>query len=419
MRIPIYKSRPIEPNPARFDAGQRINDFILLSEAFSNSYLLQTAAGNIQVNAGMGFEAPVIQHNFAAFSDAPLRYLILTQGHVDHVGGVAYFREHHPGLSVIAQAGNPQHQAYDGLLAAFRGNRSAFAFTDKFVGAFEHYAQHGYSAFPAQDVPLPDILFDDRYHFALGGLEVEVIAVAGAETNDSVIVWLPQHKICLTGNLFGCPFGHFPNLVTIRGDRYRDALTVAAAVQVVLDLGADTLLYGHHAPVVGKELIATELTVLRDAILYVHDATVKGMNAGADVHTLMATIQLPAELEVGQGYGKVSWSVRAIWENYAGWFRHESTTELYDQPRSVIDQDLIELAGGPEAIIERAQVKLAAKQYVEALHLLDIVRPLQCQVPAAVTAALAAHRGLLEDSANFWLSAWLRNQIRLLQSQGA
>jgi len=196
-------------------------------------------------------------------------------------------------------------------------------------------------------------------------------------------------------------------------------LTVAAAVQVVLDLGADTLLYGHHAPVVGKELIATELTVLRDAILYVHDATVKGMNAGADVHTLMATIQLPAELEVGQGYGKVSWSVRAIWENYAGWFRHESTTELYDQPRSVIDQDLIELAGGPEAIIERAQVKLAAKQYVEALHLLDIVRPLQCQVPAAVTAALAAHRGLLEDSANFWLSAWLRNQIRLLQSQGA
>ena len=186
------------------------------------------------------------------FSGAPLRYLILTQGHVDHVGGVAYFREHNPGLSVIAQAGNPEHQAYDGRLAAFRGNRSAFAFTDKFAAAFEHYAQHGYTSFPAQDVPLPDILVEDRYHFSLGGLEVEVIAVPGAETNDSVIVWLPQHKICLTGNLFGCPFGHFPNLVTIRGDRYRDALTVAAAVQVVLDLGAETILYGHHEPVVGK-----------------------------------------------------------------------------------------------------------------------------------------------------------------------
>ena len=45
-----------------------------------------------------------------------------------------------------------------------------------------------------------------------------------------------------------------------------------------------------------------------------HDETVKGMNAGKDVHTLMAEIELPPELDVGQGYGKVSWSLRAIWE---------------------------------------------------------------------------------------------------------
>ena len=176
---------------------------------------------------------------------------------------------------------NPEHQAYDARLARFRGNRSAFAFTDKFANAFAVlYRCTGHTEYPAQDVPRPDILVEDRYSFSLGGLDVEVIAVPGAETNDSVIVWLPQHKICLTGNLFGCPFGHFPNLVTIRGDRYRDALTVAAAVQVVLDLGAETILYGQHQPVVGKALIATELTVLRDAILYVHDATVKGMNEG-------------------------------------------------------------------------------------------------------------------------------------------
>jgi alkyl sulfatase BDS1-like metallo-beta-lactamase superfamily hydrolase len=144
-----------------------------------------------------------------------------------------------------------------------------------------------------------------------------------------------------------------------------------------MDLGAETILYGHHGPVVGKALIKTELTALRDAILYVHDETVKGMNAGLDVHTLMAEIQLPAELEVGQGYGKVSWSVRAIWENYAGWFKHASTTELYAQPQSVVHQDLIELAGGPEAI--------------------------------------AAHETLLDASENFWLSSWLKNQIKELQ----
>ena len=416
MRNPIYKKRPVEPNPARF-GGERINDFIVLSPAYSNCYLLQTPAGNIQINAGMGLEAPVIKSNFDDFSSDPLRYLILTQGHVDHVGGVAWFRQHNPGLSVIAQAGNAQHQAYDALLGPFRGARSAFAFTDKFANAFAYYAEHGHTDYPPQDVPVPDILVQDSYSFSLGGLEVEVIAVPGAETNDSLIVWLPRHKICLTGNLFGCPFGHFPNLVTIRGDRYRDALTVAAAVQVVLDLGAETILYGHHEPVIGADLIVTELTVLRDAILYVHDETVKGMNEGVDVHTLMAEIQLPPELEVGQGYGKVSWGVRAIWENYAGWFKHESTTELYALPQSAIHSDLIELAGGPAVMVERAQRKIADKKYVEALHLLDIVLSQQQDLPAAVSAAIAAHENLLQGSENFWLSSWLNNQVKLLEAR--
>jgi alkyl sulfatase BDS1-like metallo-beta-lactamase superfamily hydrolase len=413
MRNPIYKQRPVEPNPAFF-GGQRINDFIVLSEAFSNCYLIETADGDIQLNAGMGIEAPVIHQNFSSFREVEIKFLVLTQGHVDHVGGVGYFREKFPGLKVIAQAGNPEHQAYDARLAPFRANRSAFAFTEKFANAFNDYASHGLKEFPAQDVPVPDILVNERHAFTLGGLEVEVIAVPGAETNDSVVVWLPQHRICLTGNLFGCPFGHFPNLVTIRGDRYRDALTVAAAVQTILDLKPETILYGHHGPVEGAEIIEAELTALRDAILYVHDETVSGMNAGKDVHTLMAEIQLPAELEVGQGYGKVAWGVRAIWENYAGWFHHRSTTELYDQAPAAVYADIVQLSGGPGALVEKAEEKLAAGENVQALHLLDILLPDHRDAPGVREAIIAAHRALEKESENFWLTSWLNNQIKQL-----
>jgi len=416
MREPIYKSRPVQPNATRF-GGERINDFVVLSEGFSNCYLLQTSEGNIQINAGMGMEAPVIKHNFDQFSAATVKHLILTQGHVDHVGGVAYFREQNPGLQVIAQADNPQHQDYDTRLAPFRGNRSAFAFADKFTDLFSYYTEQGYTDYPQQDVPVPDVLFKERYAFTLGGLEVELIGVAGAETNDSLIVWLPQHKICFTGNLFGCPFGHFPNLVTIRGDRYRDALTVAAAVEVVKELGAEMICYGHHAPVMGADVIEAELTALHGAIMHVHDATVQGMNEGKDVHTLMQEIQLPPQFEVGQGYGKVSWSVRAIWENYAGWFQHQSTTELYSVPQTAIHADLLELAG-VEAVIECARRKLADKQPEQAIHLLDIVLSQQPHQLDAVSAMIEAHQGLLQDSVNFWLSAWLSHQIKLLQTQG-
>lgn len=413
-RNPLYKQRPIEPNPATY-GGQRINDFIVLSEAFSNCYLIETSEGNIQINTGMGMEAPVVKANFDDHSMAPLKYVIFTQGHVDHLGGTAFLRDQNPGVQVIAQANNTEHQAYDTRLAKFRGDRSAFAFVDKFAKAFADYAAHDYTQFPAQDAPTPDILFESKHSLELGGLQVELIAVPGAETNDSLIVWLPQHKICFTGNLFGCPFGHFPNLVTVRGDRYRDALTVAAAVNTVRALGAETILYGHHGPVEGKALIEEELTALHGAILHVHDAVVDGMNAGKDLPELMSEITLPPEMEVGQGYGKVSWSVRAIWENYAGWFKHSSTTELYAEPANTVHQDLLELAGGARPLVVRAQEKLDNQQAVEALHLLDIVLSVEPDHGDAKKVAITAHELLLDDSVNFWLSSWLKQQIKLLQ----
>ncbi len=414
MREPIYKSRPVEPNAARF-GGERINDFIILSEAFSNCYLIETSEGNVQLNAGMGMEAPVIEANFQAHNESPVHTLIFTQGHVDHVGGTAYFRENNPGLRVIAGANNAEHQAYDTRLAPFRGNRSAFAFADKFADTFNYYAEQNHTDFPAQDQPTPDVLVEDTLSFTLGGVEFEVIAVPGAETNDSVIVWLPQHKICFTGNLFGCPFGHFPNLVTIRGDRYREALVVAKAVETVRALEPEMICYGHHGPVVGKQLIQDELSALYNAIHYVHDETVKGMNEGRDVHTLMREITLPPEMEVGQGYGKVSWSVRAIWESYGGWFHHRSTTELYAVPEAAIAADLVDLAGGPDAILERARQKFTDGQREQAIHLLDVIRDAGQESSASRQLGIEVHESLLQESENFWLSSWLKNQVKLLQ----
>lgn len=415
MRTPLYKSRPYAPFSARF-GGERINDFIVMSEGCSNSYLIETPEGNILVNTGMGYEAPVHFKNYEDLSSASgtIRYVITTQGHVDHVGGVQFFRDQNPGLQYIAQADNEGHQTYDERLRDFRAKRSAFRFLDAFTEDFGYYAKQGYTDINGQDRPTADLVFDDRYEFTLGGLDVVLIGVKGAETNDSLVVWLPQHKICLTGNLFGCPFGHFPNLVTIRGDRYREALVCAAAAQTVLDLDAEIILYGHHAPVVGKDVIKSEVTAIRDAILYVHDETVKGMNEGKDLHTLMQEIELPAECEVGQGYGKVSWSVRAIWESYAGWFHHKSTTELYSVPQQSIHADLLELAG-VQALVERARLKFETGQSEQALHLLDIILSAEPGQKEAVALAIQVHEKLLSKADNFWLNGWLENQIKLLK----
>ncbi len=419
---PLYKSRPHAPEAARFGRCERINDFICMSEGNSNSYLIETSEGNVLVNTGMGFEAPVHEKNYQDLlgqSDLSIRYIIFTQGHVDHVGGTRYFRENNPLAEVVATADNPEHQQYDARLQSFRSSRSAFRFLDSFTQLFRYYADSGYKDFPAQDRPEIDIGFDDEFSFVLGGLEIICMAQPGAETNDSLIIWLPEQSICLTGNLFGCPFGHFPNLVTIRGDRYRDALVCAAAAQRVLELHPDIILYGHHAPVTGADVIKREVSAFRDATLYVHDETVAGMNAGKSVYTLMNEIALPPEFEVGQGYGKVAWGVRAIWEHYAGWFHHSSTTELYSVPTSVISSDLVELAG-PDALVQRARERFTDREPEAALHLLDVVLQVCPDHDSAKQLSVVVHKSLLEDArtfcvtGNFWLEGWLEHQLKIL-----
>ena len=56
-------------------------------------YLLLTDAGRVIVNTGLGFEAPHHKRLFDAVRRGPTHYIVTTQAHVDHVGGVDLFKE--------------------------------------------------------------------------------------------------------------------------------------------------------------------------------------------------------------------------------------------------------------------------------------------------------------------------------------
>ena len=94
MTEPLYKSRPtaFEMLPATTVRNGPINDFIYMSEGNSNAYLIVTSQGRIVINTGMGFEGPMHKEYFDSIDTGPVRYLIFTQGHVDHVGGAARAR---------------------------------------------------------------------------------------------------------------------------------------------------------------------------------------------------------------------------------------------------------------------------------------------------------------------------------------
>jgi hypothetical protein len=106
--------------------------------------------------------------------------------------------------------------------------------------------------------------------------------------------------------------------------------------------------------------------------------------------------------------------VRAIWEEHSGWFRFESTTELYDVPPSAVWNELSDLAGGATVLITRAQAHLDGGRPLHALHFTDMILAQDPAATAALQVKLGALEQLLEASGreNFSEVRWLEAEIR-------
>jgi glyoxylase-like metal-dependent hydrolase (beta-lactamase superfamily II) len=410
----IWRERPGAEAmaPATDAPAQLIGDRMWMSPGMSNSYCVATSDGRVIINTGMGFEGVYHRRKYDDVAAGRTRAVVLTQGHFDHVGGVDTFLEPDGTTDVIAQANWRMWRDDNERLERFRSSNAAFAFIEPILAAMQHAQKVGAAA--AQSKPSPTVTFEDSLELDIGDRRFEFLAVPGGETTDSLVIWLPDERIAFTGNLFGPLFGHVPNLVTMRGDRYRDPLEYIRSIERVLALAPARLITGHFQPVDGAGRIADEITAMRDAMRIVHDQVIDGMNSGRDVYALMRNVAVPAHLDVGEGYGRTAWNVRAIYEQYTGWFHHRSTTELYGVPPTAVARDLVS-AAGIDALVTAARGRLDRGEPVAALYLTDIVLDVERAHRGAIDVAIAAHDLLLHESTNFWESAWLRRSLTKLQ----
>jgi alkyl sulfatase BDS1-like metallo-beta-lactamase superfamily hydrolase len=202
----------------------------------------------------------------------------------------------------------------------------------------------------------------------------------------------------------------FPNMYTLRGTRPRWPMDYINSLNKVLALEPEIVIPSHGPAIVGKDEVKRQLTKMRDAIVYVHDAVVKGMNDGKDVHTLMAEIKLPPQLDVGEGYGKIAWSVRGIYEGYAGWFNGDPA-EMFAEGRNSISPDLVKLAGGPKKIADGAMALIGQGKLVEALHMTSIGIEGAPGDKDVLKARVAAFEALIKASENRNELGWLNQGL--------
>jgi alkyl sulfatase BDS1-like metallo-beta-lactamase superfamily hydrolase len=394
--------------PAYDDPAHAVAEGIYRSGGCTAAYLVLTDSGRIIVNTGMGFEAPHHKRVFDAIRPGPTHSIITTQAHVDHVGGVDLFRQE--GTQYVAQQNNQLCQADDARIRALR-MRTAGIWFDTLGADARRIAKENPGVSMRQAEPVPDVTFDRLLELETDGLRLELHAAVG-ETIDSAIVWLPERRTALVSNLFGPLFPHFPNLNTLRGDRYRFVEPYLESVRTVRALRPEVLITGRHDPILGADLIDASLARLHGAVDYVHQKALEGFNDGVDVWTLMNEIELPPELRVGQGYGKVSWAVRTLWESYVGWFKLRSTTELYPDSADRALTELVE-AAGIDAALSRAEAALVRGDAPLGIRLGEAVIATNPDSTRARTVLATAHRHLLDHGGDvsFWENGWLRAQL--------
>lgn len=358
-----------------------------------------------------------VEAEFRKISKLPVKGIIYTHHHMDHLGGAAAFVQPQDAMSgkvtVISQADTMK------LLASSETAKANPLFTRdimtaRFAYMFGAYLPKGPEgvvnngtgpamvAGPVGLVP-PNKLVDDTLDVTIAGVRLHIVRTPG-ETDDAISVWMPDLKMLATGDLL---MGEtFPNLYTLRGAEIRNPITWYRSIDRVRAFPAEYLVLSHGRPTLGRDKVASVLTNHRDAIQYVHDQAVRLMNKGYGPDELAAAIsRLPPHLRddpyLTQFYGSVSSSVRQLYASYFGWFEGDPTTLNLLPPKDRAQRNLA-LMGGEAHVVAEAQKALAARDYRWVADMLtDVIRVNPSNMDARKLKAQALRQlGYAEVNAN-------------------
>ncbi len=363
--------------------------------------------GLVVVDTGMSpSHAKEVLDAFRTISSLPVEAIIYTHGHGDHTGGASAF----------AEGAKPQVWARSGLNAEGRAFASAGLTINQLRGARqggfrlpdEKRINNGVAlpfrpdhADPfggeASGFVEPTHTFDEqRREIQVAGIEIHLVAAPG-ETSDGLYLWFPADRVVFTGDNF---YRSWPNLYPIRGAPYRDVQAWAASIDRMLAENPEHVVPGHTRPLLGRDAAREALTAYRDAIHYVFDETIKGMNAGLSPDQLAHEIQVPAELRkhdfLAAYYGHPAWGVRSIFSGYLGWF-DGNATNLFPLSPAGEARRIAQLVGGPDALRQAARQALAAGDAQWAAQLADHLLALDEASAAAMEIKADAFEVLAEN----------------------
>jgi len=327
---------------------------------FANFTAVKTEEGIVLVDTGAFFNQAETVAMVRRFGPERINTAIYTHGHVDHALGMAAFIAEGQ-KNKVARARVVGHR---GILARFdRYKRTAG------YNGIINSRQFGTPASWPTDYVYPDTYFEDRFTVSAGTIKFECHHGRG-DTDDACWVYIPQRKVLCTGDfiIWAAPNAGNPQ----KAQRY--AREWAEALRVMARLGAEVLVPGHGYPVFGAIRVRAVLNDTANYLQSLYDQTIAMMNAGAPLDEVIHTVKPPANLAekpwLQAVYDEPEFVVRNIWRLEGGWYdgMPSNLKPATDAERA---REIAALAGGVEAVIARANEKLAAGEVVLACHLAD------------------------------------------------
>lgn len=241
-------------------------------------YMITGAGGNIGVSAGtdglvmiddqFAPLAPKIEAALKSIVDQPLRFLINTHYHGDHVGGNEHFGAK---TTIVAHENVRKRLASGGKI-------------------------WGNDVPPAPKTALPIVTFNDSLTLHLNGEDVRAVHMPHGHTDGDAVIWFTQSNVVHMGdNFFN---GNFPVVDLDNGGSIQGMIdNVGKVLAVVPD---DAKIIPGHGPLSDK----AGLTKFREVLVATRAAVAKAVAAGKSVDQMKSEKVLAEWDSWGQGFIK-------------------------------------------------------------------------------------------------------------------
>jgi len=292
----------------------------------------------------------------------PIKHIIYTHHHLDHIGGASVFMDDNP--EVIGHRFLPEDIEKYQILKEHRARIGSIQFNIP-------YDVKRYDVKKSLQFVPPTRLFDESMTFSLGDKTFELYH-ARAETDDAVWVYVPEIKAVFGGDL---AVTGFPGI----GNPYkptRFTLPWIRTLEAMRDKKPELLIaHGGEAVVQGDDL--KELfDVAIEGISSIHDQVVDCINQDMPINEMIHAVKLPDHLKDHRYlqfvYSRPEFAVQNIYRWYHGYFDH-NPAHLLPRPDSEVNTEIFNLIGDTGVILSRSTELFKKGQAQLALQVLDIL----------------------------------------------